>query len=67
MRQIVVDTNKCNPATCENGICAARRTCPMKALYQFEPGEVPVADLTRCRACSKCVAECPNRAIYVTS
>ncbi len=65
MRQAVVDPNKCNPSACDNGICAVKRTCPVKAIYQSEPYEVPVTDWNRCRACTKCIGGCPVKAIYL--
>ncbi|MCL5264289.1 MAG: 4Fe-4S binding protein [Chloroflexi bacterium] len=63
MRQIVIDPNKCDPAACTNGICVVKKACPVKALYQPEPYEVPITDWNRCRSCGKCIAECPMKAV----
>lgn len=63
MTGAVIDPQKCNPSACENGICAARRSCPTKAIFQIEPYEVPVTDWQRCRACTKCLSVCPARAV----
>ncbi len=63
--KVFIDPEKCDPSTCENGICAARRNCPTKAIFQIEPYDVPVSDWERCRSCSKCMAFCPAKAIVV--
>ncbi|MCL5959124.1 MAG: hypothetical protein M1358_07345 [Chloroflexi bacterium] len=65
MGKVIVDQAKCDPSACDNGICAAKRSCPTKAIFQIEPYEVPVTDWQRCRACTKCIAACPVKAVVV--
>ena len=61
-----VDPRRCDPSQCADGRCRVRKVCPTRAIQQFEPFDVPVADTRRCHACSKCVADCPARAIRLT-
>jgi len=66
MTLAVIDPERCRPEACEGGRCAVRPHCPTRAIWQEEPYEVPATDPQRCRACSKCVAACPLRAIRLS-
>jgi len=61
----LVDFNKCNPAGCEEGICAAARACPRNLLRQEAPNEPPMPDPTLCKGCADCVRACPSKAIQI--
>lgn len=63
MAQATIDYQRCRPSDCENGLCRILRECPVKAIWQEEPYEVPVADWSRCRGCSKCLTLCPHNAV----
>ena len=63
MPKALIDPQLCNPDRCTDGRCQVRRVCPTKAIYQPEPYELPTTDAGRCHGCSKCVADCPLRAI----
>ena len=67
MSKALLDPNLCHPERCPNGVCAVRRLCDVRAIYQPEPYEIPVLDWSRCRACSKCVGACPAKAICLTN
>lgn len=67
MPKALLDPARCRPDLCADGRCLARPACSVKAVYQEEPFEPPVLDWSRCRACSKCVAACPARAITLVS
>lgn len=56
-----VDADKCH--TCRQ--CVARKTCRLKALVQFEQGEMPYIDQSLCRGCLACMDVCPFEAIVV--
>jgi len=63
MPKALIDMDRCRPELCTGGICAGRGVCDVKAIRQEGPGEAPWFDWSRCRACSKCVAVCPAKAI----
>lgn len=60
---VTILVERCDPGRCEDGRCAARKACPTKAIFQEEPGEVPLVDIGRCNACAKCIGYCPMRAV----
>jgi NAD-dependent dihydropyrimidine dehydrogenase PreA subunit len=60
----VVDPQKCDPALCNGGICAALAECPHKIFRQEEPGEMPyIRNSDLCRGCFACLSACPAGAI----
>ncbi|MBI4333402.1 MAG: 4Fe-4S ferredoxin [Chloroflexi bacterium] len=66
MRQTAaVDAQKCDPASCDSGACAAIPECPRKIIKQEAPYEVPyiAGDPSVCRGCFKCLKACPRQAI----
>lgn len=67
MSKALLDLDRCQPDRCPSGLCAARRLCDVRAIYQPDPYEVPVLDWSRCRACAKCVGACPARAISLVN
>jgi len=60
---ILLDYQRCDPDSCEGGICAAAVVCERKVLRQEAPGEMPAVYPTLCLACIACIAECPHDAI----
>ncbi|MDD5127699.1 MAG: 4Fe-4S binding protein [Dehalococcoidales bacterium] len=64
-KMAMVDFNKCNPASCANGVCAAAQACPRKLLVQENPREPPMTNPALCRACGDCVRACPHNAISI--
>jgi len=67
MPKALLDPNRCNPALCPDGLCVVRKLCAVRAISQEEPHEQPMVDWGRCRACSKCVDNCPARAISLVN
>lgn len=65
MPKAMLNPDKCQPDQCADGVCAARKDCPTKAIFQEEPLDMPAIDTFRCRGCSKCLTECPMRAFYL--
>lgn len=63
MPKALIDPLLCAPERCNEGRCQVRKHCPTKAIQQLEPYEIPATDAGRCHGCSKCVPECPLRAI----
>ncbi len=61
--KIVLDYSRCDPESCEDGICAAARVCKKKVLRQEAPGELPDFFPNMCLGCSDCISECPHRAL----
>ena len=60
MRPILrVDLYTCQ--TCST--CQARAVCRTRAIVQYERGDLPVIDHTRCRACMVCIPACPFGAV----
>ena len=67
MSKALLDPDRCNPDLCPEGVCSVRRLCAVRAIYQDEPHERPLLDWSRCRACSKCVDNCPAKAIKLVN
>lgn len=65
MPRAIVDPQRCRPEKCTEGRCRVRRVCPTKAIVQLDPHEAPATDPGRCHGCSKCLADCPAKAIYL--
>lgn len=67
MPKALLDPSRCDPDQCPQGICAVRKLCAVRAIYQEESHEMPLLDWSRCRACSKCVEACPAKAISLVN
>ncbi len=39
--KVLLDYERCDPESCEYGICAAAKVCEKKVLRQEAPGEMP--------------------------
>jgi len=65
MPRAVIEADRCRPELCERGVCQARSVCPVKAIQQIDPYDLPRSDWGRCHACSKCLLACPQRAIVI--
>jgi len=63
MPKAVLDEARCQPDRCPGGRCLARKSCPIKAIYQDEPNTVPFVSAGMCNGCFKCAASCPAHAI----
>ncbi len=61
--KVVLDYERCDPETCEGGICAAAQVCEKKVLRQEAPGEMPDLYPSLCRGCIDCISACPRDAI----
>jgi len=61
--KVALDYARCDPETCENGICSAAKVCEKKVLRQEAPGEMPDLYPAMCRGCIDCIAACPRDAI----
>ena len=59
----VLLAERCDPIHCQEGVCVAGKTCPIKAFWQDEPNTVPFLSGARCHGCSKCIVACPLKAI----
>ncbi|MBI4281948.1 MAG: 4Fe-4S binding protein [Chloroflexi bacterium] len=66
MPKAILDEPRCRPQNCADGLCAARMQCPVKAIWQETPFEVPFLSGGRCNGCARCVAACPLKAIYMS-
>ncbi|MBF8268012.1 MAG: hypothetical protein HW388_1520 [Dehalococcoidia bacterium] len=66
MPNAVLDVERCQPERCDRGICLARIKCPVKALWQEDPYDVPFLSGGRCNGCSVCVLVCPAKAIHMS-
>jgi ATP-binding cassette, sub-family E, member 1 len=62
----LVSYDKCNPDSCEHGVCAAAAACTRRLLKQEAPREAPMPHPTLCRGCGDCVRACPFGAIQIT-
>jgi len=52
------------PALCQMcPSCAARRVCKPRAIVQFERGDLPAVDASRCLGCKECVPACQYGAL----
>lgn len=60
MRPILqVDVQLCH--TCAT--CQARRSCKPRAIVQYEQGDLPVIEHSRCLGCLACIPACPFGAV----
>ena len=60
MRPILrVDLHVCQTCT----TCQARTACKTRAIVQYERGDLPAIDATRCRGCLVCIPACPFGAL----
>lgn len=67
MPKALLDIQRCQPDQCAEGQCAVRKVCSVRAISQEEPFDPPMVDWARCRACSKCVAACPLKALSLVN
>ena len=58
-----MDYERCDPESCEDGICAAAKVCEKKVLRQEAPGEMPDIYPSLCLGCIDCIVACPRDAI----
>ncbi len=58
--------DKCQPGSCDGGVCAAAAACPHKLIKQEAPRETPELDPFLCRGCGTCVLACPNKALMIS-
>ena len=65
MPNAILDVERCQPQRCDKGFCLARKQCPVKAIWQEEPYTAPFLSAGRCNGCTKCVAACSLKAIYM--
>lgn len=65
MPKAILDEARCQPQECPDGLCTARKRCPVKAIWQEEPHQVPFLSGGSCNGCSKCISACRLRAIYL--
>ena len=63
----LVDYHRCDPDSCDAGICIAALACPRKLLRQEAPHEVPMADTAPCKGCGDCARTCPLDAIRIVA
>jgi ATP-binding cassette subfamily E protein 1 len=63
--KIVLDYQRCEPGSCQDGICAAARVCKKKVLRQEKAGEMPDFYPNMCLGCSDCLSACPRGAIQM--
>ena len=61
----LIDYNKCNPETCENGICKAAQACRYELLSQETVYDVPMAFTDICRGCGDCARACLLHAVRI--
>ena len=61
--KVALDYERCDPGSCEDGICAAAKVCEKKVLRQEAPGEMPDLYPSLCRGCIDCISDCPRDAI----
>lgn len=54
-----VDTYTCH--TCSD--CQARLVCRTRAIVQYERGDLPAIDASRCLGCLICILACPFGAV----
>lgn len=63
----LVEFDKCDPAKCADGVCAAVLACPRKLVKQEAPSEVPMFHPSTCKGCGDCARACPQKAVKVVS
>jgi len=54
-----IDTQLCQ--TCST--CQPRLVCRSRAIVQYERGDLPVVEHSRCRGCLVCIRACPFAAV----
>ncbi|MCX6030553.1 MAG: 4Fe-4S binding protein [Chloroflexi bacterium] len=60
MRPILrIDLHVCQTCT----TCQARTVCKTRAIVQYERGDLPIVDASRCRGCMVCIRACPFGAV----
>jgi len=60
MRPILrIDLHICQTCT----TCQARTVCRTHAIVQYERGDLPIVDASRCRGCMVCIRACPFGAV----
>ena len=60
MRPILrVDLHICQTCTTRQ----ARTACKTRAIVQYERGDLPAIDASRCRGCMVCIPACPFGAV----
>ncbi len=64
-KMALVNYNRCLPAQCDSGICAAALACPHRLLKQEALYEAPMPDPALCRGCGDCVRACPRQAVMI--
>jgi len=64
-KMAIVDFRKCDPKSCDRGICIAVHACPRKLLVQEAPLEAPMPNPSICKGCGECVRACPLKAILI--
>ncbi|MDY6827466.1 MAG: 4Fe-4S binding protein [Bacillota bacterium] len=62
----IINYKKCHPDQCPDGICAAALACPLKILVQEDPYDIPFANPSPCKGCSRCANACPLKAINLS-
>ena len=63
MRPILrIDLQLCQTCT----TCQARTVCKTRAIVQYERGDLPIVDASRCRGCMVCLRACPFGAVIKT-
>lgn len=60
-RTLRIDHESC--LTCD--ACFARKACNTRAIVQFERGDLPVIEASRCHGCMACVPACPAGAVVL--
>lgn len=60
MRPILrIDARLCQ--TCSP--CQARSACKTRAIVQYERGDLPIIEQSRCLGCLACIPACPHDAV----
>ena len=65
-----IDFNKCNPSFClkHHDKCPVINTCTKNLMEQEGINDPPIlVSANMCTACSKCVNECPLKAITIST
>jgi len=65
VKMALVQFDKCRPAMCEKGVCAAVDACPRKLIRQEEPYDIPMMNPSLCKGCGDCASACPAKAIKI--
>lgn len=60
MRPILhIDAQVCQMCT----PCQARQVCKTRAIVQYERGDLPIIEHSRCHGCMVCIPACPYAAV----